>query len=308
MLLTLLMLLTTVQFAFSQIRKIGYDELLFEKGLMLQELADDIEADAQQDSTQANARYTAEIKATILDKALDNYEVLIDSFPDSKLLYRALNNKGFTEFALNDKEEARETFLTIIKSKADDKEKGGAGSGIMAEPYANYKNRAAKMLAEIYIEEHNFKEALKYLNLTKKYPYRHFCGNEYAADDIYMSTLYGKCYLGLNDLKKAYDALLPNLIDNGLADNTHLVTITYNALLKTYKKEDLKVLYEQAFKNYKIEKRTSDKDEYEDFYISFLDKKIELNSWRLALTNEDEREKEITKMCRQSQFYKLVNE
>lgn len=300
------------QMTFGQKTKgIQKDELLFEQGLLLHQLIDeDLELDEtinSEDTT--NKEFALDIKETILEKSIKFYQELIDSFPQSNLLFRALNNKGFAELTLKKDNEAKKTFQKILDSKADDKEKGGIGSGIMAEPYANYKNRAAKILASICIKETNYEEALKYLDLTKKYPYRHFCGNEYAADDIYMSELYAKCYLGLNDTDKALKILLPNLLENGLASNSDLVVLTTETLLKKYSKDELKTLFENAFKTYKTEKiKPKNSDEYEKYYITFLDTDIEISSWRFEFMQPDERQKEIESIYKKSKFYKLLNE
>jgi tetratricopeptide (TPR) repeat protein len=191
------------QITFAQDNSVQKDFLLFEKGYTLQTLVDeDLELNDvinSSDSSTSEKDFAEEIKEIILERALENYQELIDSFPNSKLLYRAMNNKGYIELDLDDIEEAEKTFKKIIDSEADDEEIGGPGLGLMSEPYTNYKNRAAKALANIYLEKEDFAEALKFLDLTKKYPYYHFCGNEYEADEIYMSTLYAKCYIGLKD-------------------------------------------------------------------------------------------------------------
>lgn len=303
------------QIAFGQKTKsIQKDELLFEKGLLLHQLIDEeLDLDKtinSKDSTKAKTKeFAIDIKETILQKALEYYQELIDSFPKSNLVFRALNNKGFVELALGDTEEATKTFQKILDSKADNKEKGGIGSGIMAEPYANYKNRAAKVLAKICIEGNDYKKAIKYLDLTKQYPYRHFCGNEYSADEIYMSELYAKCYFGLNDTDKALKILLPHLLENGLADNSDLVILTTETLLKQYTKAELLSIYEKAFKSYKTEKiKPKDSDEYERYYITFLETDIELNSRRLEFLKPEEKQKEIENIYKTSQFYKLLNE
>ena len=318
--LIFLLFLTLIgQFVFGQ-KRIRKDELLFEKGLLLQQLvSEDLELDdiinSKDTTIKLQQELAIDVKETSLNKAHEYYQELIASFPKSKLLYRTLNNKGFIELALDDKDEAKKTFQKIIDSKAGDKEKGGVGSGLMAEPYANYKNRAAKVLANISIKERNFSDAIKYLDLTKKYPYVHFCGNEYAADKIYISELYAKSYLGLNDKQKALKTLLPNIIENGLADNSCLVDLTCKTLLEDHKKEELRVKYEQAFKNYQIEKVKSKNDEYEKYYINFLDTRIELRSWELYILQADEVQKEIDeiqkeidKIYQNSKFYQLLNE
>lgn len=313
-------ILTFVLILFGQItfgqktNSIQKDELLFEKGLLLhqfinKELALD-ETINSKDTTNAKTKeFAIDIKETILENALEYYQELIDSFPKSNLLFRALNNKGYIELALDDTEEATKTFQRILESKADDKEKGGVGSGLMGEPYANYKNRAAKILAKIYIEGKDYKKAIKYLDLTKQFPYRHFCGNEYAADEIYMCKQYANCYLGLKDTEMALKILLPNLLKNGLSNNSDIVVLTFETLLKRYSKAELKVLYENAFKSYKTEKiKSKDSDEYERYFVTFLDTDIEINSWRLKFIKPEERLKEIENIYKTSKFYKLLNE
>lgn len=309
-LIFLIFLTTIAQLVLGQNKPIQKDALLFEKGLLLQQLvSEDLELDDIINSKDSTKQELAiDIKETILDKALEYYQELIDSFPKSKLLFRTLNNKGFIELALDNKVEAKKTFQKILDSKADDKEKGGIGSGIMAEPYANYKNRASKILAEISIKDSNYSEAIKYLDLTKNYPYRHFCGNEYAADEIYMSELYAKSYLGINDKQKALKILLPNILENGLADNSDLVDLAYKTLLKDYQKDELKVKFEQAFKSYQTEKIKSKKEEYDKYYITFFDTKIELNSWRLDYLKPEEKQAEVHNIYKNSRFYKLLNE
>jgi hypothetical protein len=294
-----------------QEKPIQKDALLFEKGLLLQQLVDeDLELNKvinSKDSLKQKKEFASDIKETILEKALEYYQELIDSFPKSNLFFRTLNNKGFIELALDYKNEATKTFLMIIESKAEDKEKGGIGTGLMAEPYANYKNRASKTLAEIFIKDRSFQEALNYLELTQKYPYRHFCGNEYAADEIYMCELYAKCYLGLKNNKKAIEVLLPNLIENGLANNSEIVELTFRTLIQQYSKEELKIKFKQAFANYAIEKIKKNDYEYEKYYITFLGVKIELPSWELENTKPEKRQYIIDIILNESEFFKLLN-
>lgn len=305
----LLILIFLGQFAFGQGRTIKKDEQLFEKAFLMQQLVhEDLGLDdvIKADSIKAVQELATEIKETILYKAIDYYQELIDSFPESKLLFRALNNKGFIELALKDTGDGKLTFLKILNSKADDQEPGGIGSGIMAEPYANYKNRAIKVLADISIQEGNFMEAIKYLDLTNKYPYRHFCGNEYAADDIYMTELYAKSYLGLKNKQKALEVLLPAILENGLADNSDLVKLAYKTLMEEYSKDELQTKYEEAFKNNKVEKVKTKKEECNRYYITFLNIKIVLNSWKLAYLEPGNEQTVINEIYKNSPLYKLL--
>jgi hypothetical protein len=122
-----------------------------------------------------------------------------------------------------------------------------------------------------------------------------------------MAEMYSKCYLGLNQYEKAYDILLPHIIENGLASNSELINTTFDALLKTYKKEELKTQFENSFKNVVAVKETRNKNEYTFFYINFLNRKIELSSWNLSeMLTESEREKVLNTMLEESGFYKLL--
>ncbi|PDS21715.1 tetratricopeptide repeat protein [Flavobacterium branchiophilum] len=301
---------------FGQKKNSNEDLILFEKTVAIQDLVNE-ELDniinpndtidiTNEEKIQRN--FAIEIKENVLNKVIRDYEELIKEFPKSKLIFRALNNKGFAELELKDYKNAQVTFQKILKSEANDKEKGGIGSGIMGEPYANYKNRASKILADLELKNSNYQEALNYLDETKKFPYRHFCGNEYAADEIYMAEMYAKCYLGLNQYEKAYDILLPNIIENGLANNSEIITTSIDALLKNYKKEELKIQFENCFKNVFAEKVKSNKNEYTTYNINFLNRKIQLESWKLnSEMTEQEREKECQKILAESEFYKLLN-
>lgn len=308
-------LLLCLSFSFGQKKNPNEDLILFEKTVAIQELLNDelIQIINPKDTIdivneeKIKQKFAIEIKENILHKVIENYTELISKYPKSKLVFRALNNKGFAELELEDYEEAKKTFFKILNSNANDKENGGIGSGLMGEPYANYKNRACKILADLEIKNKKYQEAINYLDFTKKYPYRHFCGNEFASEEIYMAEMYSKCYLGLNQCEKAFDILLPNIIENGLASNSELVNITFNALLKNYKKEDLKIQLENSFKNVVSVKETRNKKEYTYYYINYLNRKIELNSWKLnEMMNEQERGKVIAEIQNNSKFYKLL--
>lgn len=293
----------------------GEDDRLFDNAIVLNNLVDqdldigkviDDEDSANHDSG-IKATYAREIRDVILDKQLECYQRIVDSFPGSKLYFRALNNKASVEYQLEDYEAARKTYKAILAGNADDKERGGTGSGLMAEPYANYKNRAATMLAGLYMRDSNYREALNYLDLTRKYPYRHFCGNEYAANDIYMAGLYARCYLGLKNYEKAYDILLPQLLNSGLASNTELVRMAYDALLLRYTRARLKASFEKAFRDYRVEKIKDRKDEYDRFTISFLGRTIPLSTWSFDFQEERQKKEAIVKMMTNAAFYALIS-
>lgn len=289
------------------------DRILFEQAVAIQQLADE-ELDPQEKETEGVTshddslliEHTRELQEKIRTRALQCYKSLLEDFPQSKLRFRALNNRALLEYQLKDYDEAKQTYLSIVNSKADDKELGGVGSGLMGEPYANYKNRAAKMIAEICLRDSNYQEALNFLSLTKQYPYRHFCGNEYAADDMFMAMQLAKCYLGLNDYKKAYSVLLPRIIENGLANNHSLVKLTVEALLKTYTKTELRISFQKAIQSYSIEEIDKKDPSYITYYINFLDNRLRVDNWMLIGTKPDEQAGLIRKSLEGSYFYQLI--
>jgi len=312
----LIVLLTTSSIIFGQKKNPNKDLILFEKAIALQELLTDhaLSSEIEQDTIEITSEdkirrdYVLELKQNILDKAITNYNELIQQFPQSALVFRALNNKGIAELENGYSSKAKETFLKIVNSKANDKEKGGAGSGIMGEPYANYKNRALKNLVKIEIENKNYSEALKYLEETKKYPYQHFCGNESAEDKLYIAKLYAQCYLGLNQSEKAFDVLLPNIFENGLADNSEIVNLTYSTLLKTYSKIDLKNQLEESFKNLITKNEKRAKYEYTSYNINFISRNIELPKWKFEEVTNEQRIKDISiDILKKSKFYTLLS-
>ncbi|UMQ41380.1 hypothetical protein MKS83_18565 [Chryseobacterium sp. Y16C] len=312
----LIVLLMISPIIFGQKKNLNKDLILFEKALALQELLTDhsflseINQDTVNISTEDKIRreYAKELKENILNKVIDNYNELIQQFPKSNLVFRSLNNKGIAELESGYQNKAKETFLKIVKSNANDKEKGGPGFGIMGEPYANYKNRALKSLAKIEIGNKNYSEALQYLEETKKFPYQHFCGNEFAEDKIYIAELYAQCYLGLNQTEKAFDVLLPNIFENGLANNSEIVNLTYSTLSKTYSKIDLKNQLEESFKNLMIKKEKRNKYEYMSYNINFLNRTIELPNWQLEEATTDQEIKNSTlQILKNSKFYALLS-
>jgi hypothetical protein len=301
---------------FGQKKNLHKDMILFEKTLALQELLLDrlLESEINQDTVDITAEdkirrdYAIELKEEVLDKVINNYNELILKFPKSDLVFRTLNNKAFAELENGYKSKAKDTFLKIVNSNANDKEKGGIGSGIMGEPYANYKNRALKNLAQIEVGNKNYSEALTFLEETKKFPYQHFCGNEFAQDKLYIAEIYAQCYLGLNQPEKAFDILLPNIFENGLADNSKVVNLTYNSLSKTYSKIDLKNKLEESFKNLIIKKEKRAKYEYTSYNINFLSRNIELPNWQFEEITNEQRIKDISiSILNKSEFYTLLS-
>ncbi|GIV28384.1 MAG: hypothetical protein KatS3mg027_2198 [Bacteroidia bacterium] len=235
--------------------------------------------------------------------------MVINYYPNSKLINRALANKGIAEIELKEYEKAKESFMKIMNGSDNDDEIIHKNKGLELDIYANYKNIAAKNLSEIYILEENYNEALKYLELTKKYPYKTFCGNDYWSDKLYVKKLYAKCYLGLGDTTKALDLLMPHLIDDRFSDNSELVEIVYQILIKRYWKDDLKKKFIDAFKKLRVKTVNEDGMDVEYYYITFLNYELEVFWFDFVSIHQISKEKRknmVENMYKNKKFYQLL--
>lgn len=290
-----------------KIKRIGSGHVLFDKAIKIHERVDILsDVIASADSATSKGRSAVQERDSILGKALDYYQELIDVYPHSRLRYRALNNMASVYYTLKKYDGAIATCKRMLASDADDKETGGVGSGFMGEPYTNYKNRAAKMAASICLRQGSYAEALRYVALTKQYPYQHFCGNEYEADRIYVATLYGRAYMGLHLYDSAQAVLFPYLLYGGGASNNEAVEVIYELLLKTHTKEEIKAQLMEAFKNYR-------KGDNSDYIIVFFGTTIHITyiTFIEALhgpaAKTDDPTQKIEELMKDSQLMYLLN-
>jgi len=76
--------------------------------------------------------------------------------------------------------------------------------------------------------------------------------------------------------------------------------------LALFRNEDLKLLLEDSFKNYYIVAEKGKKEEYQHYYIKFLNTQIELSSWMLGMNDKEEDKVAILKILTESTLYKLL--
>ncbi len=304
--ISIFLLLFFINFHISQAQtsSVSKDELLFQKGMLLQQLADEQlgfdEVIRDRETDETKSAYASELKEIILEEAGTYFQEVIDSFPDSKNYYGALSHQASIKLELQDTVEAEKMFLTVLNSKISDKD-----SAVMVAS-SNYKNRAAKMLGEISLADRLYQKALAYLEEAKKFKRQYTSVNSQEDDNMHFTVLFAKCYIGLKQYQKAYDLLLPKVLKNDLADNSELVEVTYEALLKKYKREDLKKKYELSFQNYKVEKAIK-KEEDDRYFIIFLNKKIEF-VFDSPPQNAAEARIMVDEVCKNLLFYKYLKE
>lgn len=300
----------------AQNKKLKHGDIaLFNKGLAVYELIDDglylnSKIESIDTTTQEGISRYREVTITresVLEKALEYFTELIEEYPKSKLFFRALNNKAQLEYELKDYDEARITYKKILESKADDRELGGVGQGIMSEPYANYKNRACMRLAEIEYGKGNYNESIKYLTLTEKYPYQHFCGNAFAEEKIEMAMQFAKNYVKLGQNRKALEQLMPHILSTGLADNEE-ITMAAAAAFNIEFGTRAKLVFDESIKTLYLKKEKEGNNFYDTYYINLFDTEIPLDQpFGVFAATPDEEKAMMYESLKNSHFNKLLN-
>lgn len=172
------------------------------------------------------------------------YEFLT-TYPKSQLRGSAHFNIGWISRELKRNDAAKAAFKGILAGDYNEMDPNG-----LMEVYKLYKHRSARELAEIYLEEENFKEAAKYIKVfDEEYPYQHFCGNELMAYDIYRATMYAQLYHGLGRDDEAIRILIPYSMDNSLASNQPVLERLFIVLNAKYTQVELYNLMNTALES-----------------------------------------------------------
>ena len=199
------------------------------------------------------------------------FEQVIKLYPKSELVGRAHYNKAICYYRFKDYETAEKTFLEILEEPYNEEDPND-----IMEPYALYKHHACRYLADMALEQKNFVATEKYIAMfDKKYPYRHFCGNEWSAYNMFKAVMYSKVYVGTGRLQKALEELLPHMFANGLSSNEEVLNELVGIFEKNYTKDDLNVEFEKALSTLaskKIKKRTA-------WFIKLYGVEIEVDGW-----------------------------
>ncbi|MGH1339510.1 MAG: tetratricopeptide repeat protein [Aureispira sp.] len=234
-----------------------------------------------------------------LEQALSYFEQLIEHYPSSRLLHRARNNTALIYREIGQEEQAI-YYKKNLNSKADDNEDGGVGIGIMAEPYALYKNRACKQLAEIFLQQKQYRRALQYMSKTRKYPYQHFCGNEYIAEAHYKNIFYVKCYTGLKQPKKALSYCLPYAINQFSEENNIFARLAATLLREQYDRTYLLEALEQAINTAYVEMKNG----LEWYFIDYMGEQIEISFF--TVKEEETLAEAVRAVVESTYFYELL--
>jgi tetratricopeptide (TPR) repeat protein len=186
-----------------------------------------------------------------LENALVTFYEFMRVYPESHLVARAHFNIGCVSRELKRVEGAKAAFLEILDKEYDEMDPNS-----LMEPYALYKHHSCRHLAEIFLEEKNYKEAEKYIqHFDKVYPYQHFCGNEWAAYDIYKATMEARVLEGKQKHERAIAVLLPEIFENGLASNDYLLDELIGILNRHFTNDEIQGELRNALSSLKVESK-----------------------------------------------------
>lgn len=169
-------------------------------------------------------------------EAANSFKKFMADFPKSRLKGRAHFNLALSFRALGDTARAKVTFHEILQMGYNEKDENS-----LMEPYTLYKHHSCRMLALMALDEHDYTAAERYIEMfDKKFPYQHFCGNEWAAYDMFKAVLLAKVYTGTNRFEKAVKTLVPYTFSDALASNEKVLEELEVIVRREYTKPEIK--------------------------------------------------------------------
>lgn len=250
-----------------------------------------------------------------IGKALKGYQYFVKHFPKDKSYPRALYNVAECQFQILKYGPCVKTCLKLMAVEADEQEP--LGGGIMDDPYANYRHRAADMISECYRLQEQWDSALHYLALADTvYPLIHFCGNAYAQQNVMYALRYAQIYEGLGQPDKGIEKLLQTVFLDYLANNRDVLEELQRRLsgregLLEELDAALDAMYEKSFEYVDSKGETQT---YTRYYISFLNVEIEVPEYYISrgfISKSHEpdvvKEDDISNI-KQTSFYKMIAE
>ena len=233
-------------------------------------------------------------------EAIQCFRYIVANCPKNKLYPKATYNLGYCFLMSKQGDSALVIFKEILTSSFNEREK--LGGGIMDDPYTNYKHRASELISDIFYKNKMFDSALFYFaQADTVFPYLHFCGNEYAQNDVRKALIYADLYKQLGNKGDEIEALLP-VVFITLADNSKAI-LELQHLLNG--RQHLKDTLDIALTNYYSKVLGDGEHKYKRHYFRFLSREIELPGGYEDDERKFNRDKVITNV-KQSDFYKMI--
>lgn len=240
------------------------------------------------------------VEANDYKNAVASFQYIILHYPKNTLFPKAYYNTGYCYFMDQQLDSAAIIFKSILTSNFNEKE--NSGGGLMDDPYTNYRHRASEILSDIYYNKKLYDTALYYFALSDTaYPYLHFCGNEYAANDVHTALRYSDLYQKLDNKDKAIESLLPAVFVT-LANNSKVIS-ELKSLLK--KKKNLKSQLNNALDSIYSKTIQRDTYSYTQYYFKFLNAEIAVPNGYEDEKKKFDKDEAITEI-KKTDFYKMI--
>jgi tetratricopeptide (TPR) repeat protein len=215
--------------------------------------------------------------------------------PDSPLLGRAHYNLGLTWFHMKEYEKAAEVFLEILNQPYNEKD-----ANSLMEPYTLYKHHSCRLLAEMNLKQKKFDEAEKYILLfDKKYPYQHFCGNEWSSYHKYYAIMLAQVYEGTNRFSQAIGLLVPHVFPDFLSSDEVLIETLVTILQNHFSKAEIRKELNAAIQS--LELKHTKKETTASVFLYGVKIKLDPYALEEGTTSEYERYK---KMVTENKLFK----
>lgn len=294
-------------FCFAQEDQDQHEDIaLLSKGIAIcevidNELRDQIESLDTTTQSEAILRYDLEeMRENLCKKSLLYFDKLIQKYPESRLYYIAMYNKAWLQRCLEEDDDAKISYLTVINN-----------IDTTQEYYSKLKRPSLTALADIEINRKNYSQAIEYLNAVKNRHDKKLSQLDQKYQEIELSRLYGRAFIGLKNDVKAFEYLLPTIFEYKQGSDFVYMTIYKNdenvrlaasLIKKLYTPEKARELFGKASK--KIYYDPAGKY----YYIKFLNTKVEAYSG-LEYSELDGTQKDaVAKNIENSLFKKLLNE
>jgi tetratricopeptide (TPR) repeat protein len=183
--------------------------------------------------------------------AADSFAKFMSDFPDSPLKGRAHFNLALSFKDMGDIARARATFLEILDMPYNERDDNS-----LMEPYTLYKHHSCRMLAFMALDDHDYGEAERYINMfDKKFPYQHFCGNEWSAYNMFKAVMLARVYFATNRSQKAIETLVPYTFSDALASNQSVLEELDTVVRHEFTTAQIKAEFTHALQSLQLKKR-----------------------------------------------------
>ena len=183
--------------------------------------------------------------------ALTAFKGFIEQYPDSPLLPRAKFNLGSLQFRFGQDSAAYATLTEVLEGDYNERDENS-----LMEPYALYKHRACRILAELSLRRHEFGEAARYVHMFDEvYPYQHFCGNEWQAYHYYRDWMKARIKEGTGEFTEAIQILVPDIVYTGLAGNGYIIEYLDKILNEHYSTDQIRAEVRRGLDTASFKKR-----------------------------------------------------